>query len=112
MTETPEERRARKEAEKKANHERFAREVAELLQPLAPNLPLPQLQQEHGRLRGKIVEMQQLVITGRFDMKLAQDYERQIVAQIHKVEEAAHRAQTGGAGLPGEGDRRADRAVR
>lgn len=105
--------RLRKKAEEKAaNHAAFARIVEEMTRPLRPGLSLGELQAEHGRLRTRIMEMQQLVITGRFDHKLAQEHERALVAQIHKVEEAAHAAATGAGGLPGEADRDPNRAVR
>ena len=60
-------------------------------------------QAEHTRLRMKIVEFQQLVITGKLDPKAAQEFERRMVGQVHAVEEKARTAQTGGY-VPKPGD--------
>jgi len=59
----------------------------------------------HGRLRGKIVEFQGLVIKGLFDFAAARELEPKLVQKIHEVEERAHALQAGAGGLPGAGDR-------
>lgn len=84
-----------KEAEKQANHARFEKDVEAMLKPLPATMDHGSLVAEHQRLRMKIMEMQGLVIKGRFDFKLAQDYERKIVGQIHLVEERASGAPAG-----------------
>jgi hypothetical protein len=104
--ESAEERRARKAREKEANHARFAEEIAGLLKPVNPSASFEECVAEHQRLRGKIVEMQQLVITGRFDPRVASDYERQLVEQIHRVEDVAHKAAAPAGVLPTAADRR------
>lgn len=93
--ETPEERRARKAADKAANLERVTAEVEPMLKPLPPDIGFNELQIEHGRLRQKIVEIQNLAIQGKFDFQKAQEFERVLVEQIHKVEERARDMQTG-----------------
>lgn len=93
--ETPEERRARKAALKQANLERVTKEVEPMLAPLPSAMGFNDLQIEHGKLRQKIVEIQQLAIQGQFDFAKAQDFERILVEQIHKVEERARDMQTG-----------------
>ncbi|MHB8605651.1 MAG: hypothetical protein ACYDCK_10395 [Thermoplasmatota archaeon] len=98
------ERRRVKDAEKAKNHARFADEIVKDEQPLADGLRFAELQAEHARLRTKIAEMQTLVITGRFDHKIAADYERRFVAVIHRIEEKARMTQTGGAHVPKPGD--------
>ncbi len=92
-----EERRKLKAAEREANHARFEKDLVDMLQPLPEQMDYHALVSEHQRLRTKIMEMQQLVIVGRFDHTLAQDMERRIVEQIHKVEEKSHGLQSGGA---------------
>src|SRR5437763_15871263 len=62
-------------------------------------------QAEHTRLRMKIVEFQQLVITGKLDPKKAQEFEKRMVGQVHAVEEKARQAQTGGGYVPRPGER-------
>ncbi|MHB8585515.1 MAG: hypothetical protein ACYDDF_06715 [Thermoplasmatota archaeon] len=103
--ESAEERRARKAAEREANHARLGAEIRALLNPLAPGMALADCIALHGLLRSKIVEMQQLVITGRFDPKLEAQLERQLVEQIHAVEAIAHALSQEAGALPSEKDR-------
>jgi hypothetical protein len=96
MDETPEQRRARKAAEREENARRLESELeSQYLRPLPPRMSFNECQAEHTRLRMKIVEFQQMVITGKLDPKKAQELERRMVAQIHAVEELARQAQTG-----------------
>ena len=95
--ETPEERRARKAREKAENAAALEKELEDqYLRPLPETMGFSELQAEHTRLRMKIMEFQQLVITGKLDVKAAQDFERRMVAQIHQVEERARTAGSGG----------------
>lgn len=95
--ETPEQRRARKAAEKEANAKALEAELeAQYLQPLPAKMSFAQMQAEHTRLRMKIMEFQNLVIQGKLDLKRAQEFEKRMVEQIHKVEESARGAQSGG----------------
>lgn len=94
--ETPEQRRARKAAEKEANGKRLETELeSQYLQPLPTQMGFAELQAEHTRLRAKIMEFQGLVIQGKLDLKRAQDLEKRMVAQIHIVEEMARNMHTG-----------------
>lgn len=102
--ETPEQRRARKAAEKEANGKRLETELeSQYLQPLPEQMGFNELQAEHTRLRAKIMEFQGLVIQGKLDVKKAQDLEKRMVAQIHLVEERARNLHTG-AHVPKRGD--------
>lgn len=105
MSPTPEEERAKKLEERRANTERFKAEVEALEKEGVPaTWSFPDLAAEHTRLRTKIMEMQQLVIRGRFDIPTSQDLERRLVARIHQVEERAKTMQTGRhVPRPGEG---------
>ena len=95
--ETPEQRRARKAAEKEANGKRLQDELeSQYLQPLPERMSYNDCQAEHTRLRMKIVEFQQMVITGKLDLKKAQELEARMVAQVHLVEERARNAGSGG----------------
>ena len=98
---TPEEK-ARLKAE---NIQRITGEVDALLALDASGLAFPQCLEWHGKLRGKIVEMQTLAIKGLFDFKVVRELEPKLVAKIHQVEERAHALQTGGGALPGKADR-------
>ncbi|HEX2022542.1 MAG TPA: hypothetical protein VHH36_07500 [Candidatus Thermoplasmatota archaeon] len=96
MTETAEERRARKARERAENAERLRRELEDqYLRPLPERMGFADMQAEHTRLRAKIMEFQGLVIQGKLDVKAAQDLERRMVEQIHLVEEKARASQTG-----------------
>lgn len=98
---TPEDK-ARMKAE---NITRITAEVDGMLGLDASGLAFPQCLEWHGKLRGKIVEMQGLAIKGLFDFKVVRELEPKIVAKIHQVEERAHALQSGGGALPGKGDR-------
>jgi hypothetical protein len=94
--ETPEQRRARKAAEREVNAQRLQAELeAEYLKPLPDRMSFLEMQAEHGRLRAKIMDFQNLVIQGKLDPKKAQEFERRMVEQIHHVEEKARGGQTG-----------------
>lgn len=96
MEETPEQRRARKAAQKAANAEALRRELEEhYLRPLPERMGFAEMQAEHTRLRAKIMEFQNMVIQGKLDHAAAQEFERRMVEQIHRVEEMARSAQTG-----------------
>lgn len=95
--ETPEERRARKAKLREENAARLEAELErDYLTPLPDDMAFNDLQMEHGRLRMKIMEFQQLVITGQLDMGKAQEFERRMVEKIHQVEERARTAGSGG----------------
>lgn len=95
--ETPEQRRARKAAEKAANAEKLAKELEDqYLRPLPERMSFAEMQAEHTRLRAKIMEFQNLVIQGKLELKAAQDFEKRMVEQIHAVEEKARGSQAGG----------------
>jgi len=95
--ETPEQRRARKAAEKEANAQKLEAELeSQYLRPLPERMGFNECQMEHTRLRAKIMEFQQLVIQGKLDLKRAQDFEKRMVAQIHQIEEKARSLHTGG----------------
>ena len=98
---TPEEK-ARLKAE---NIARITGEVDGLLGLDASTLAFPECLEWHGKLRGKIVEMQTLAIKGLFDFKVVRELEPKLVAKIHQVEERAHALQSGGGALPGKSDR-------
>lgn len=94
--ETPEQRRARKAAEKEANAQRLQTELeSQYLRPLPDRMGFNELQMEHTRLRAKIMEFQNMVIQGRLDLKRAQEFEKRMVDQIHLVEERARTMHTG-----------------
>ena len=94
--ETPEQRRARKAAEKEANARKLQDELeAQYLRPLPDRMGFAQLQAEHTRLRAKIMEFQGMVIQGKLDVKKAQEFERRMVEQIHRIEEKARNMHTG-----------------
>lgn len=94
--ETPEQRRARKAAEKEANAKRLQDELeAQYLRPLPDRMGFAELQAEHTRLRAKIMEFQAMVIQGKLDVKRAQEFERRMVEQIHAIEEKARSMHTG-----------------
>lgn len=94
--ETPEQRRARKAAEKEANGQKLQTELeSQYLMPLPERMGFNELQAEHTRLRSKIMEFQGLVITGKLDVKKAQELEKRMVEQIHLVEERARNLHTG-----------------
>ena len=96
MEETAEARRARKAAEREANAKKLETELeSQYLQPLPERMGFNECQAEHTRLRMKIVEFQQMVITGKLDPKKAQEFERRMVGQVHAVEEKARQAQSG-----------------
>lgn len=102
--ESPEARRARKAAEKEANGQRLEAELEkEYLGALPERMGFAELQAEHTRLRSKIMEFQGLVIQGRLDVRKAQDLERRMVEQIHRVEEKARNMHTG-AHVPRRGE--------
>lgn len=104
MSETPEERRARKAALKEENAKRLHAELeAQYLRPLPETMGFAELQAEHTRLRMKITEFQHMVIQGQLDVKRAQEFERMMVEQVHRVEERARTMQTG-AHVPKPGD--------
>jgi hypothetical protein len=95
--ETPEERRARKARMKAENAARLQEELErDFLQPLPETMGFNELQMEHGRLRMKIMDFQQLVIQGQLDLAKAQEFEKRMVAKIHEVEERARGMGTGG----------------
>jgi len=95
--ETPEERRARKAAEREANGKKLEDELeSQYLRPLPERMSFMDCQAEHTRLRMKIVEFQNMVIQGKLDVKKAQELEKRMVAQIHLIEEKARGAHTGG----------------
>lgn len=98
---TPEE----KAAKKAENIARIQGEVDGMLGLDASTLAFPQCLEWHGKLRGKIVEMQTLSIQGLFDFKVVRELEPKIVAKIHQVEERAHALQGGTAAVPGKADR-------
>ena len=94
--ETPEQRRARKAAEKEANAKALETELeSQYLMPLPERMGFNELQAEHTRLRMKIMDFQQLVIQGKLDLKRAQEFEKRMVAQIHTIEEKARNMHTG-----------------
>ena len=94
--ETPEQRRARKAAEREANAKAIEAELeSQYLRPLPERMSFLEMQAEHGRLRTKIMEFQQLVITGKLDPKKAQEFEKRMVEQIHAVEEKARGGPSG-----------------
>ncbi len=96
-TETAEERRARKALAREENGKKLQAELeADFLKPLPEDMGFNELQMEHGRLRMKIMEFQQMVITGQLDIKTASALEKRMVEQIHEVEERARTHQTGG----------------
>ncbi|HET6405932.1 MAG TPA: hypothetical protein VFH78_14915 [Candidatus Thermoplasmatota archaeon] len=102
--ETPEQRRARKAAEKEANAKKLEAELeAQYLRPLPERMGFAELQGEHTRLRAKIMEFQGMVIQGKLDVKRAQEFERRMVEQIHRIEEMARNMQTG-AHVPRRGE--------
>lgn len=95
--ETPEQRRARKAAEKAANAEALRKELEDqYLRPLPESMGFNEMQMEHTRLRAKIMEFQNMVIQGKLDLKAAQDFEKRMVEQIHQVEERARGSSAGG----------------
>lgn len=95
--ETAEERRARKAKLRAENAEKLQAELErDFLQPLPEDMDFNALQMEHGRLRMKIMEFQQLVITGQLDIAKAQEFEKRMVEKIHQVEERARQAGSGG----------------
>jgi hypothetical protein len=103
--ETPEQRRARKAAEREANAARLQAELeSEYLRPLPERMSFLEMQAEHGRLRQKIMEFQSLVITGKLDPKKAQEFERRMVEQIHAVEEKARGGAPAGQHVPKRGE--------
>lgn len=94
--ETPEQRRARKAAEKETNAKALETELeSQYLQALPERMGFNELQMEHTRLRSKIMEFQNMVITGKLDLKRAQEFERRMVEQIHRIEEKARNLHTG-----------------
>lgn len=96
-TETPEERRARKAREREENGRKLEEELeSQYLRPLPERMSFHDCQFEHTRLRTKIMEFQQMVITGKLDVKKAQELEKRMVAQIHLIEEKARNAGAGG----------------
>ena len=105
MDETPEQRRARKAAEREENARKLETELdSQYLRPLPERMSFHECQAEHTRLRMKIVEFQQMVITGKLDPKKAQEFEKRMVGQVHAVEEKARQAQTGGGYVPRPGE--------
>jgi hypothetical protein len=102
--ESPEERRARKAAQREANGKALEAELeAQYLRPLPDRMGFHECQAEHSRLRAKIMEFQQMVIAGKLDVKTAQALEKRMVDQIHLVEERARELHTG-ARVPKPGD--------
>jgi hypothetical protein len=102
--ETPEQRRARKAAQKEANAKALEAELeGQFLRPLPERMGFAELQAEHTRLRAKIMDFQGMVITGQLDVKKAQEFERRMVEQIHRIEEKARNLHTGGH-VPKPGD--------
>lgn len=94
--ETPEQRRARKAAEKEANAKALETELeSQYLRDLPQKMGFNELQAEHTRLRMKIMDFQQLVIQGKLDIKRAQEFEKRMVAHIHQIEERARNLHTG-----------------
>jgi len=103
--ETPEQRRARKAAEKEANAKALETELeSQYLRPLPERMGFNELQAEHTRLRMKIMEFQQMVIQGKLDLKKSQALEKRMVEQIHAVEERARGSSPGGAHVPKPGE--------
>lgn len=95
--ETPEQRRARKAAEKEANAKALETELeSQYLCPLPDRMGFNELQAEHTRLRMKIMEFQNQVIQGKLDLRRAQEFEKRMVAHIHLIEEKARNLHTGG----------------
>ena len=95
--ETPEQRRARKAAEKEANAKKLEAELeSQYLMALPERMGFNELQAEHTRLRAKIMEFQNMVIQGKLDIKAAQAFEKRMVEQIHRIEEKARSMHTGG----------------
>lgn len=95
--ETAEQRRARKAREREENARKLEAELeSQYLRPLPDRMGFSECQQEHTRLRMKIMEFQQMVIQGKLDVKAAQELERRMVAQIHQVEEKARNMHAGG----------------
>jgi len=104
MTETAEERRARKAQQRAENAAALRAELeADYLQPLPDDIDFHSCQLEHTRLRQKIMEFQHLVIQGKLDVKAAQDFEKEMVGKIHQIEEKARNFHTGGH-VPKPGD--------
>lgn len=94
--ETPEQRRARKARERAENAALLERELEDqYLRPLPDTMGFGELQAEHSRLRMKIMEFQQLVITGKLEPAKAQAFEKRMVEQIHRIEEKARNLHTG-----------------
>ncbi|MFA5860992.1 MAG: hypothetical protein WDA16_04795 [Candidatus Thermoplasmatota archaeon] len=102
--ESPEQRRARKAIEREANAAKLESELeSQYLRPLPDSMGFHECQAEHTRLRMKIMEFQNMVITGKLDVKRAQEFERRMVAQIHLIEEMARGGSTG-SHVPKRGD--------
>lgn len=102
--ETADERRARKAREREENAQRIRAELdRDFLQPLPERMSFHDCQLEHTRLRAKIMEMQTLVVQGKLDVKREQDLEKLMVEQVHRVEEKARTAGSGGY-VPKPGD--------
>lgn len=100
MTESPpetaEERRARKARMKAENGARLEAELErDFLQPLPETMGFNELQMEHGRLRMKIMEFQQMVIQGQLELAKSSELEKRMVAKIHEVEERARGGASG-----------------
>jgi hypothetical protein len=105
MDESPEQRRARKAAEREAAGRKLEEELeSQYLRPLPDRMSFADCQAEHTRLRMKIVEFQSMVIQGKLDLKKAQELERRMVEQIHAVEEKARGAAAGGGYVPRPGE--------
>lgn len=98
-----EERRAAKERVKAENAERYAKELPALLRDLPAGMGYNELVMEHQKLRMKIMEMQQLVITGKLPLAFQQEWEGKIVGQIHQVEARVAELQGHGASAVGKG---------
>lgn len=95
--ETPEERRARKARMKAENAAKLQEELErDYLRPLPEQMGFNELQMEHGRLRQKIMEFQNMVIQGQLDLAKSQEFEKRMVEKIHEVEERARNAGSGG----------------
>ncbi|HVM45740.1 MAG TPA: hypothetical protein VM582_07365, partial [Candidatus Thermoplasmatota archaeon] len=91
-------------AEKEANAKKLEAELeGQYLRPLPERMGFNELQAEHTRLRAKIMEFQGMVIQGKLDIKRAQEFERRMVEQIHRIEEKARNLHTG-AHVPKPGD--------
>lgn len=102
--ESPDERRARKAREREENAQRLEAELeSQYLRPLPERMGFAECQAEHSRLRMKIMDFQNLVIQGKLDIKRAQEFERRMVEQIHRVEELARNLSTHGY-VPKPGD--------